>query len=220
VGTLSLGGIDVDQRCQSSACMQIQLGFGLVRCGSWLRENSEIEFANGNFVSTSINLKNKRAGDGCQDKTIEKTIPRAFHARTFSRSQGQTRKSHCLHATSVVPSRADVVRPPRQVRFVPTTDLHKPPEGVRVHLDGRQRRDAPCGSVADQHGKHEINGLQTVRSSSGGRGGHKCVRRILEEGSNNGATAPADEHQLAVGGLPLSEDILSYREVAGRMIGS
>src|SRR5258707_15027561 len=64
-----------------------------VRLGSWPRENAEIEFANGNFVSTSINLKNKSAGDGCRDKTIEKTIPRAFRARTFSRSQGQNRKS-------------------------------------------------------------------------------------------------------------------------------
>jgi len=59
-----------------------------VAYGSWLRENAEIEFANGNFVSTSINLKNKSAGDGCRDKTIEKTILRAFRARTFSRSQG------------------------------------------------------------------------------------------------------------------------------------
>jgi hypothetical protein len=56
--------------------------------GSWLRENAEIEFANGNFVSTSINLKNKSAGDGCRDKTIEKTNLCAFRARTFSRSQG------------------------------------------------------------------------------------------------------------------------------------
>src|SRR6266403_4509269 len=64
-----------------------------VAYGSWLRENSEIEYANGNFVSTSINLKNKSAGDGCRDKTIEKTILRAFRARTFSRSQGQNRKS-------------------------------------------------------------------------------------------------------------------------------
>jgi len=59
------------------------------RYGSWLRENSEIEFANGNFVSSSINLKNKSAGDGCRDKTIEKTNLRGFRARTFSRSQGQ-----------------------------------------------------------------------------------------------------------------------------------
>src|SRR5258707_15344749 len=42
--------------------------------------------------STSINLKNKSAGDGCRDKTIEKTILRAFRARTFSRSLGQNRK--------------------------------------------------------------------------------------------------------------------------------
>jgi hypothetical protein len=64
-----------------------------VRNGSWLRENVEIEFANGIFVSTSINLKNKSAGDGCRGKTIEKTILRAFRASTFSRSQGQKRKS-------------------------------------------------------------------------------------------------------------------------------
>jgi hypothetical protein len=46
------------------------------------------------------------------------------------------------------------------------------------------------------------------------------VRHVLKEGSNNGATAPADEHQLAIGGLPLSEDRLSLREAARRMIGS
>jgi hypothetical protein len=45
--------------------------------------------ANGKFVSTSINLKNKSAGDGCQDKTIEKTILRAFRVRMFPHSQGQ-----------------------------------------------------------------------------------------------------------------------------------
>src|ERR1700682_5538160 len=63
----------------------------LVRFGSWLRENSEIDFANRNFVLTSINLKNKSAGDGCRDKTIEKTILRTFRARTFSRSLGHQR---------------------------------------------------------------------------------------------------------------------------------
>jgi hypothetical protein len=63
-----------------------------VRDGSWLRENAEIEFADGNFVSSSINLKNKRAGDGCRNKTIEKTILRAFRPRTFSRSQGHSRR--------------------------------------------------------------------------------------------------------------------------------
>src|ERR1700730_9056204 len=73
-----------------------------VRDGSWLRENSEIEFANGNFVSTSIILKNKSAGDGCWDKTIEKTILRTFRARTFSRSLGQSRPcgNVCLWAQS------------------------------------------------------------------------------------------------------------------------
>jgi hypothetical protein len=64
---------------------------GNVRLGSWLRENSEIEFTNGNFLSTSINLENKSAGDGCRDKTIKKTILRALRARTFSRGLGQNR---------------------------------------------------------------------------------------------------------------------------------
>jgi hypothetical protein len=78
--------------------------------GSWLRENAGIEFANGNFVSTSINLKNKSAGDGCRDKTIEKTILRAFRARTFSRSQG--------HSLPVARRRAG-----REVRSGPKADL-------------------------------------------------------------------------------------------------
>src|SRR5258707_11757578 len=74
-----------------------------VRLGSWPRENAEIEFANGNFVSTSINLKNKSAGDGCRDKTIEKTILRAFRARTFSRSLGQNRKCRRFQVISALP---------------------------------------------------------------------------------------------------------------------
>jgi hypothetical protein len=74
-----------------------------VRFGSWLRENSEIEFANGNFVSTSINLKNKNAGDGCRDKTIEKIILRAFRARAFSRSLGHFRKSARATVRSALP---------------------------------------------------------------------------------------------------------------------
>jgi hypothetical protein len=45
-------------------------------------------------------LKNKSAGDGCRDKTIEKTILRAFRARTFSRSQGQSRRFGALPVTS------------------------------------------------------------------------------------------------------------------------
>src|SRR5258707_13015330 len=78
-----------------------------VSFGSWLRENADIEFANGNFVSTSINLKNKSAGDGRWDKTIEKTFLRAFRARTFSRSQGHSRRFGRDSAMSGLPLRAD-----------------------------------------------------------------------------------------------------------------
>jgi hypothetical protein len=74
----------------------------------WLRENAEIEFANENFVSTSFNLKNKSAGDGCRDKTIEKTILRAFRARTFSRSQGHSRRFDSRPVTSGLPSTSDI----------------------------------------------------------------------------------------------------------------
>jgi hypothetical protein len=56
-----------------------------------LRENSETEFANENFISTSIDLKNKSAGDGCQDKTIEKTVLRIRGSGSFLRSQGHFR---------------------------------------------------------------------------------------------------------------------------------
>src|SRR6267142_6178492 len=89
------------------------------RFGSWLRENSEIEFTNGNFLSTSINLENKSAGDGCRDKTIKKTILRALRARTFSRGLGQTRKSSWPTPTSALPLKADIRRSGWDVRFVP-----------------------------------------------------------------------------------------------------
>jgi hypothetical protein len=75
--------------------------------GSWLRENSEIEFANGNFVSTSIILKNNSAGDGSRDKILEKTILRTFCARTFSRSLGQERRFDPVPATSGLPLTSD-----------------------------------------------------------------------------------------------------------------
>jgi hypothetical protein len=60
---------------------------------------------------------------------------------------------------------------------------------IRRSLDGRQRRDAPCGSVTDQRGKHEIK--PTVRSRSG-RGGWRAaagisVRRVLKEVRRHGA---------------------------------
>jgi len=82
---------------------------------------------------------------------------------------------------------------------------------------------APCGSVADQRGKHEINGCRSsIQLRWGGwwrRGRHKCAA-CLKEGSNNGAKGPADDHQLAIRGLRLSEDRLPFREAARRMIGS
>jgi hypothetical protein len=53
-------------------------------------------------------LKNKSAGDGCRDKTIEKTILRAFRARTFSRSQGQKQTSNGERPMSVLPLIAEV----------------------------------------------------------------------------------------------------------------
>src|ERR1700704_2668747 len=100
--------IYLEQRERFFASMRLA-GYrrGNGRYGSWLRENSEIEFANGNFVSTSIDLKNKSAGDGCRDKTIEKTILRDFRARTFSRSQGQKRKCPGSRGTSVSPPGGD-----------------------------------------------------------------------------------------------------------------
>jgi hypothetical protein len=79
-----------------------------VRSGSWLRESADIEFANGNFVSTSINLKSKSAGDGRWDKTIEKTFLRAFRARTFSRSQGHKRKWRHFQNMSAVSRTTDI----------------------------------------------------------------------------------------------------------------
>jgi hypothetical protein len=93
------------------------------RDGSRPCENSEIEFANGNFVSTSIILKNKSAGDGCPDKTIEKTILRTFRARTFSRSLGHFQTSNRVPARSVDPATTDMRRLHRHVGFVPNPDL-------------------------------------------------------------------------------------------------
>ena len=67
-----------------------------------LRENSEIEFANENFVSTSINLKNKGVGDSCRDKTIEKTILRSLGSRTFSHGcAGRPARSRWCKSTTM-----------------------------------------------------------------------------------------------------------------------
>src|SRR3984957_18450771 len=109
--------------------------------GSWLRGNSETEFANRKFVPTSINLKNESAGDGRGDKTIEKTILRTFRARTFSPSQGQSRPFAHAPLPSDLPRSTDIARPPRLVRFVPTVDIK-----VRTSRFGKLRR-----SFADHH---------------------------------------------------------------------
>jgi hypothetical protein len=48
-------------------------------------------------------FEKQNAGDGCRDKTIEKTILRAFRARTFSRSQGHSRRVGPQPMTSGLP---------------------------------------------------------------------------------------------------------------------
>src|SRR5260370_16803970 len=99
-----------------------------VRHGSWLRENSEIELTNGNFLSTSINLENKSAGDGCRDKTIKKTILRALRALTFSRGLGQKRKSRPCGGMSALRRLTDSNRPPPPApNNPPHTTPHPPP---------------------------------------------------------------------------------------------
>ena len=56
---------------------------------------------------------------------------------------GQTRKCPCLRGTSVVPSRADVVRPPRHVRFVlPNSDI--PSSLIRAIFVAAGRLDLRC----------------------------------------------------------------------------
>jgi hypothetical protein len=80
-----------------------------VRLGSWLRENAEIEFANGNFVSTSINLKNKNAGDGCRDKIMEKQFCALFVRARFHAARVQKRKSWRLKLRSALFRIVDIV---------------------------------------------------------------------------------------------------------------
>ena len=69
--------------------------------------------------------------------------------RVFTSGLGQTQKWPCLHGTSVVPSRADVVKPHRQVRSCPTLksasgepahrhhrhDAHHVSIGMRTYFD-------------------------------------------------------------------------------------
>ena len=94
-------------------------------------------------------------------------------------------------------------------------------KGCELTFDGRHRPDAPLPTnVASMKSRVADSSIQLRWGGWRAARRHKCVRRILKEGSNNGTTAPADEHQLAIGGLPLSEDRLSRREAARRMIGS
>ena len=81
-----------------------------------------------------------------------------------------------------------------ELRYLPTGgELAHPQNGIcrriRRSLDGRQRRDASCGSVADQRGKHEINGCRQFDPGPVGRwraAAGTSVRHVLNECS----TAP------------------------------
>jgi hypothetical protein len=64
-------------------------------------------------------LKNKSAGEGCRDKTIEKTILRAFLARPFLRSQGQKLKSSMRAYIFRFAPIADLAECSRHFAFVP-----------------------------------------------------------------------------------------------------
>jgi hypothetical protein len=47
---------------------------------------------------------------------------------------GQNRKCPRLHGMSVLPSRADIVRLPRHVRFVPMSDIAMPKSVIRSEI--------------------------------------------------------------------------------------
>ncbi len=71
-------------------------------------------------------------------------------------------------------------------------------------LGQKARRGAPCGSVADQRGKHEIKGCRQFDPAPVGRlgaprGGHKCVLRSLKEGSTNINSRSEDFRYLKTG---------------------
>jgi hypothetical protein len=143
----------------------------------WLRENSEIEFANANFVSTSIDLKNK--SDGCRDKTIEKTILRAFRARTFSRSQGHLRKSNNCLPSSATTSTAD--------HAAYASDVRKVPKGAREWRVryGMTLSRAFSTSMASSFETHRFAMLLRIRSQT------HMVRSASSRVSNHEATGEA-----------------------------
>jgi hypothetical protein len=64
-----------------------------------------------------------KRGVGCLDKTIEKTILRSFRDRTFSRSQGHSRRFGDVRFTSAFPPIAEVQRTSWHFAFVPRGDV-------------------------------------------------------------------------------------------------
>jgi hypothetical protein len=93
-----------------------------VRFGSWLRGNSETEFANRKFVPTSINLKNESAGDGRGDKTIEKFCALFVRAR-FHAARVKRRKTLAEHMFSASAPTTDMRWLHRHDRFVPIPEV-------------------------------------------------------------------------------------------------
>src|SRR5258707_10664576 len=93
-----------------------------VRCGSWPCENAKTLNRDRRTCSSETVLVAQRASGFNLEIELKNIILRRVSIFEFLHSQGQTRKCPCLHGTSVVPSRADVVRPPRHVRPVPSVD--------------------------------------------------------------------------------------------------
>src|SRR5258708_29000065 len=80
----------------------------------------------------------------------------------FAPSLGQNRKRSCLSGMSVLPSRADIVRPPRHVRLVPTGDSCIAAKSLFDHLIGR--REERCRNLeTERAGCLEIDDQMEAR---------------------------------------------------------
>ena len=110
-------------------------------------------------------MKNKSAGDGCRDKIIEKTILRAFRARTFSRSQGQRQTSGRVRAGSVHPDSGHVAT---AVAVSPSRRHRKPavPGGLSYLVDSGPTMIGNAGQLVA--GK-------LWSGHQGHQSGHQCV---------------------------------------------
>ena len=106
-----------------------------VSYGSWLCENAKLLDDDRRSYSSKTALGHQLAIAFNFKIELKNVILVAFRTFSFSHSQGQTRKCPRLHGTSVVPSRADVVRPPQHVRLVPL------PEVLRLIRSPRRRAD-------------------------------------------------------------------------------